>query len=111
MHNIDDVMNDLEAREAERAAKERGDDRGTQERVRIGSVDHFYDKLGVAAVKLEGDLSVGDTIEVEDSDFMIRQRVESMQIDRRDVSEAKDGDDVGIKLRARVSSGSAVYKL
>ncbi len=111
MDSIDDVMNDIEAREEERAAKERGDGTAARDRALIGSVDHFYDKLGVAAVRLTGSLKVGDTIEIEGSDFLIRQRVESMQIDRNDVGEAGDGDDVGIKLRARVSAGSSVYRL
>lgn len=111
--NIDDMMSDFEAREEERAAKERGEDTASASsaRVLIGSVDHFYDKLGVAAIKLTGSLKVGDMIEVEDEDFAIRQRVDSMQIDRQDVAEAQDGDDVGIRLRARVSAGSAVYRL
>ncbi len=77
----------------------------------VGSVDGFFAKINVAAVMLTGDLKVGDTIEIENEEYVLRQRVNSMQIDRRDVTEAYEGDDVGIKLSVPVTKGSSVYRL
>ncbi|MGC8587183.1 MAG: hypothetical protein ACP5K9_02770 [Candidatus Micrarchaeia archaeon] len=104
--DLDDVMSDLEAREARSSSQHH-----VQEKVRIGVVERFYDKLGVAAIRLEGELSIGDTIEIGDESASIRQKVESMQINRNDVQSAEAGDDVGIKLKWKVEQGSAVYKV
>jgi translation initiation factor IF-2 len=41
----------------------------------------------------------------------VRQRVSSMQIERKDVGEANAGDSVGIKVDTHVPVGSKVYKL
>ena len=32
---------------------------------RIGIVSHYYDKIGVTAIALEGELAVGDTIHIK----------------------------------------------
>jgi putative protease len=111
MKNIDDVMNDLEERDAERAAKERGTDQSAQGRVLIGSVDHFFDRISVAAIKLNGSLKVGDVIEIENAEYAIRQKVSSMQIDGKDVKEASDGDDVGVKLCVPAPARGSVYRI
>jgi translation initiation factor IF-2 len=60
-------------------------------------------------VVLTGHLKVGDTIEVVKGEARLRQKVSSMQIERQDVSEAKNGDDVGIKTDEPVAEGSLVY--
>lgn len=70
----------------------------------VGTVSHYYGRVGVAGVDLTGELEVGDTIHVlgHTSDFT--QTVNSMQIEHEDVVSGKPGDPVGIKLveRARV---------
>ncbi|MDE1857191.1 MAG: translation elongation factor-like protein [Candidatus Micrarchaeota archaeon] len=71
-------------------------------------MEHFFDKLSVAAIRLSGSLKVGDTIEIGE-DSPVRETVASMQIDRKEIDEAGPGDDVGIKLQNRVSAGSNVY--
>lgn len=57
-------------------------------RVLVGSVEKFFDRISVAAIKLAGDLKVGDIIEIGGDEEAIRQRISSMQIDRIDVEEA-----------------------
>ncbi|MDE1834039.1 MAG: hypothetical protein KGH64_01740 [Candidatus Micrarchaeota archaeon] len=80
-------------------------------KVRIGTVDRFFDKISVAAIKLSSRLAVGDIIEIGKEDEAIRQRVDSMQINGEDVEEALEGDDVGIKLKYRIDVGSDVYRI
>jgi translation initiation factor IF-2 len=121
MDDIDEVMKDLDARNAERAAKEREEsmrrdgmrEEGQPERGRtlVGRVDHFYDKIGVAGANLTGRLKLGDTIEIENEEYAIRQRVSSMQIDGNNVQEASDGDSVGIKLFVPAPSRGSIYRL
>lgn len=75
----------------------------------VGQVERFFDRINVAAVKLTGRLKVGDIIEIGDDEEAIRQRVSSMQIDKESITEAAEGDDIGIKLNYSVPVGSAVY--
>lgn len=120
--DIDDVMSDLDevdnrGREAaiqEPTGIEYMDEEskeGFVEKELVGNVEHFYDKIGVVAIALSGTLKVGDYIEVEDAGKRVRQRILSMQIDRKDVEEARTGDSVGIKVDVSVARGSRVYKL
>ena len=107
-------MEALEAQEAKENGYRQKDDaevmRST-ERQEIGEVERYFGKIGVAAIKLTGSISVGDTLEIDDNDETIRLRVSSMQIDRKDVTDASEGDDVGIKINHTVGSGSKVYRL
>ena len=80
-----------------------------QKKVFIGNVEHFYDKLNVVAIKLKGEVKVGDTIEIEEDNEIVKLKVSSMQIDRVNVESASEGDDVGIETDMKVSRGSKVY--
>ncbi len=81
----------------------------SKERKQVGRVERFFNKLNVAAVHLTGSLRIGDTIEIDTADGPLRFTVSSMQIDRKNVSEAYEGDDVGIKLDRPVGAGCEVY--
>ena len=77
---------------------------------KVGTVERFFKKIGVAAVNLTGSLSVGDTIEIRGSS-VFRTTVESMQIEHEDVESALPGDSIGIKLSDEVKAGDEVYLL
>lgn len=109
MSSLEDAMGNLDEREQVQSGAQSG--AAGQTRVSIGRVDHFFDKVGVAAIVLTGTLRVGDTVEIENGAETVRQKVESMQIDRRDVSEASAGDSVGIKVPTRIGRGSIVYRV
>ena len=66
---------------------------------KIGSVTHYYDKIGVAVVKLEkGDLKVGDKIKLVAKDGSeVTQEISSMQIEHANIDIAKSGDEFGLK--------------
>jgi len=102
---MDDLIQDQEEREM------RDRDESFGERALIGRVVNFYDKINVAAIDLTGSLKVGNTIEIENGGETIRQKVLSMQINRRDVEEASKGDSVGIKVNQRIIRGSKVYRI
>ncbi len=80
-------------------------------RIQVGTVEQFFDRINVAAIKLTGSLKVGDVIEIGTTDEAIRQRVSSMQIDRKDVTGAGEGDDIGVKIKYKVPVGSDVYRI
>lgn len=106
--DLDSALEALDSME-ERKAASRSSSGGS--RTLVGTVDRFFDSINVAAIRLNGKLSVGDTIEIENDEYAVRQRVGSMQINKKDVSSADDGDDVGVKVSVPVRKGSDVFRL
>ncbi|MBU0572079.1 hypothetical protein KKH23_00745 [Patescibacteria group bacterium] len=79
---------------------------------KIGKVKHYYDKIGVAVVELDGGLSKGDKIKfVRGGEDMFEQEVESMQIEHDKIDSAKKGDVVGLKVDQEVKEDAEVYKI
>jgi putative protease len=111
---LDDAMDILEGWESRQGSSQ---DRQAQSSVassgktQIGNVEQFFSKINVVAVKLTGDLSIGDIIEIGNEEEAIRQKVTSMQINGTNIDKASEGDDVGIKLKYPVSAGSSIYKV
>jgi hypothetical protein len=75
----------------------------------LGKVDHYFDKISVAAIKVKGPFKVGDVIHVKGHTTDFVQKIASMQIDHREVAKVKKGDDVGMKVRAQVRENDVVY--
>ncbi|NOY56104.1 MAG: translation elongation factor-like protein [Actinobacteria bacterium] len=75
----------------------------------VGTVSHYYDKLGVVGIELSSELRVGDTIHIlgHISDFT--QTVDSMQIEHEAVDAAKAGDPIGVKVNERARVGDQVF--
>jgi putative protease len=78
--------------------------------VLVGVVSNYFDHVGVAAVKLKIGLKKGDKIRIVGGLNDFEQKVESMQIQHKVVSEAKKGDDVGIKLKEKVRKDYKIFK-
>jgi putative protease len=79
--------------------------------VEIGKVTDFFAKPVVAGIELSGALKTGDRIHIKGSTTDMEVAVESMQIDRVNITEGKAGDLVGIKVLDRVRPGDRVYKV
>ncbi|MBI2327459.1 hypothetical protein HYU92_04010 [Candidatus Curtissbacteria bacterium] len=79
---------------------------------KIGKISHYYDKIGVAVVKLsKGDLKVGDKVKLVTRDGTeFTQEVSSMQIERANIDIAKSGDEFGLKVDKEVKENSDVIK-
>jgi len=74
----------------------------------IGSVIHYFGKIGVAGLKLTGKLKVGDTIRFKGHTTDFTQVVDSMQVNNVVVQEGNPGDDIGMKVKDRVRTGDEV---
>lgn len=79
--------------------------------VRIGVISHYYTHLAVAAVVMEGELAVGDTIHIKGHTTDLTQKVESIQLEHKNIERAMKGEDVGIKVNDHVREHDVVYKV
>jgi hypothetical protein len=75
----------------------------------LGLIDHYFDKISVAAIKVKAPFKVGDVIHVQGHTTNFFQRIESMQIDHQEVARVKKGDDVGLKIKEFVRTTDKVY--
>jgi len=74
----------------------------------VGTVNHYYDKIGVAIVKLDKPVKVGDTLRFGGEENGFNQEVTSMQMNHEDYPAAKKGDEVGIKVDQKAKEGTPV---
>lgn len=78
---------------------------------KVGEIIHYYDKIGVAVVKVLSSIKVGDKIKIAGHDNEFEQTVASMQVEHESIDQAKKGDDVGMKVEQPVKTGDDVYKV
>jgi putative protease len=79
---------------------------------RIGRVEKYYSKLGVAVIELAGGpLRLGDMIHVQGSTTDFEQPVESMQIEHAPVELAEAGQRVAIQVLAKARPHDVVYRI
>ncbi|UCB57204.1 MAG: hypothetical protein JSV30_01030 [Candidatus Omnitrophota bacterium] len=82
------------------------------EEKKIGVVTHYFGHIGVGIIKLEKEgLKLGDTLHFKGHTSDFQQTVDSMQIEHKDVQEAKVGDSVGVKLNEHVREHDEVFKV
>ena len=77
----------------------------------LGTVSHYYSRIGVAVVEVVDALKIGDTIRIvggANTDFT--QAVESMEIEHEKIEEAKAGDSIGLKVDQKAREGYKVYR-
>ena len=78
---------------------------------KIGIVSHYFSNIGVAGVVLEGELAVGDTIHIKGHTTDFVQKIESIQIENKNVEWAKEADNIGIKVKEHAREHDVVYKV
>ncbi len=77
----------------------------------IGEVSDFFAHPVVAGIEMTGTLKAGDEIHILGHTTDLVLTIESMQISNANVTDAKPGDAVGIKVPDRVRRGDKVYKV
>ena len=77
----------------------------------IGAVSHFYGHISVGIIELTDALKIGDTIHIKGHSSDFNQTVGSMQIEHKEVTEAKAGDSIGIKIDQKAHPHDKVYKV
>ena len=80
--------------------------------IKIGKVTHFFPKISVAVVELNGTLRKGDKIAlIAKTGERFEQVVESMQIEKKQVTEAGNGQSIGLKVSKEPKMNSDVVKI
>ena len=79
--------------------------------VEVGKVTDFFAKPVVAGIQATGAIKSGDLIRIKGATTDLEFVLASMQIEHVVVSEAKNGDLIGIKVPDRVRCGDHVYKV
>ncbi len=77
----------------------------------IGTITHYYGHLRVGIIELQDVLKIGDTVHIKGHTDDFTEAVESMQIEHANVTEAKAGDIIGIKVTQKVHPHDKVYKV
>ena len=82
--------------------------------VPVGNVTNFFTKISVAGVELrpEAELNIGDEI------FFVRKDTgrwdsliaKSIELDRKKIKSAKEGDIIGVLIGTPVKRGSTIYR-
>lgn len=78
----------------------------------IGQVVNYFNKVKVAELKIWDDLAIGDEILIQGTTTgSIKHKIDSMQIDGKDVKTVKKGNNVGVAIPTKVRENDFVYKL
>jgi translation elongation factor EF-1alpha len=79
--------------------------------IEIGVITHYYGQISVAIIQLSDVLKVGDNIHIKGHTSDVTQEITSMQIEHKEVQEAKAGDLVGIKVIQKIHPHDKVFKV
>jgi len=75
----------------------------------IGKIIHYFDKIQVAIIELQDNIKIGNRIKIKGHGKEFEQEVISLQIEHKNVKEAKKGETVGIKVIEKVKEGDEIY--
>ena len=78
---------------------------------KVGVVNDYFAKVSVAGIDMTGNLKVGDPIHVKGHTTDFEQVVDSIQVEHEQVTEAKAGDAIGIKVTERCRGGDTVFRV
>lgn len=79
---------------------------------KIGQVKHYFGKIGVAIIKLDADLAIGEKIKFKkrESELFV-QNVDSLQIGHEKVNSASSGAVVAVRTDKPVKEETEVFKI
>lgn len=78
----------------------------------IGVITHYFPHVKAAVIKLsKGSLKIGESIRIKGHTTDFKEQVKSLQFNRTPIEEGKKGQEIGLKVKARVRIGDVVYKV
>ncbi len=79
---------------------------------KVGEVTHYFPHVKAAAVLvLKDGLKVGDRIYLKGHTTNFKEKINSMQLDRVPIQEAKKAQEIGLLVKSRVRIGDTVYRI
>ena len=75
----------------------------------IGEIFDYFAKVGVAAIKLTGNIKKGDKIRIRGTTTDFKQEVKSMQIDRKEINNVRAALELS-KLNIKIKKVSGTLK-
>lgn len=78
---------------------------------KCGIVEGYYDSIKVVVISVTSPIRTGDSLIFEQTGGLFEQEVSSMQINKKDVSLARSGSDIGMKVIIEPKVGTNVYKV
>ncbi|MGI6340876.1 MAG: peptidase U32 family protein [Minisyncoccales bacterium] len=82
------------------------------EKVLVGHVTHYYPKIGVALINLKHEgLKLNENIQIEGNKTFIEQKVESMEMDNKEIKKARKGEEIAIQVKEKVFNNDNVFIL
>ncbi len=67
--------------------------------------------MGLCVIELSAPLQIGDRIIIKGTVTDLKQKVESMQIEKKDIEAAEAGKVIGLKVKDKVIPGDIVYRI
>lgn len=77
----------------------------------IGRVTHYFGQIGVAAVRLTGQLALGDQVHVRGHTTDFSQTVDTLEVEHQKVPAAGPGDEVAFKVTEKARTGDQVFRV
>ncbi|MFC1632001.1 hypothetical protein ACFL1I_00660 [Candidatus Omnitrophota bacterium] len=82
------------------------------EEKKIGVVTHYFGHIGVGIIKVEAEgIKVGETLHFKGHTSDFQQTVSALEIEHKQVQEAKVGEQVGLKVNEHVREHDLVFKV
>lgn len=78
---------------------------------KIGVVTHYFGHIQVAAILLDAELKVGDTVRIKGHTSDFTQKIDSMQLEHDAVEIGKKGQEVAIKVAEHARQHDEVFKV
>ena len=79
--------------------------------VLAGKVINYYKTIGVARIKVNDVLEVGDMVHIKGRTTDFEQVIASLQIKHRNVARASAGDVAGMKVNDFVRKNDCIYRV
>jgi putative protease len=77
----------------------------------IGEVIHYYNKIKVAVVKFYKTIPIGIKVKFHGKTTNFTQNISSIQFDHKELAEAPNGKEVGIKVNEKVREGDKIFEV
>ncbi len=78
----------------------------------VGDITHYFQKISVVVVKVvEHPILIGDVIHIRGHSVDFTQKIQSLQVESKDVRFARKGELVGLQVIAPAKPGDKIFKI